>query len=72
MDDIKSFSEKLVDEYSLMLLNWAYKKLGSREKAEELVQNVWLAVFSAMKKSETSGETIHKPENFIWKTARFV
>ena len=35
MNQTEGFTEQLADEYSVMLLQWAYKKLYDREKAEE-------------------------------------
>ncbi len=72
MDETKHFSEYLVDEYSLPLLNWAYKKLADREKAEELVQEIWLQFFTALRKNESDGISIQKAENFLWKIAHYV
>ena len=68
----KSVVEKLVDDYSLMLLNWAVKKLGNRQQAEDLVQNVWMEIFRAIKTAESKGEEIISPEHFIWKIAHYV
>ena len=72
MNGAQKFSNRLVDEYSLVLLNWAYKKLANSEKAEELVQEVWLQIFSAIRRNEMKGLSIEKTENFIWKIAHFV
>ena len=60
MDETKQFPEFLVDEYSLPLLNRAYKKLADGEKAEELVQEIWLQVFSSLRKNESGGISIQK------------
>ena len=48
MNRMHFLTEQIVDEYSIMLLNWAYKKLCDKDKAEDLVQSVWLEVFHAM------------------------
>lgn len=72
MDSKRNFLQKWVDDYSLMLLNWAYKRLGDREQAQELVQEVWLQVFRAVKSNEAKRRVVQKPENFIWKIAHFV
>jgi len=72
MNGMKNFSEQLVTEYSLVLLNWAYKKLGDKEKAEELVQCVWLEVFRAIRGNEAKGIPVEKIENFVWKIAHYV
>lgn len=72
MNQMQNFSEQLVNEYSMMLLNWAYKKLCDKDKAEDLVQSVWLEVFRAVKSNESQGIPIEKPENFIWKIAHNV
>ena len=62
MKQMHDFSERLVDEYSVKLLNWAYKKLCDKEKAEELVQCVWLEVFRAIRSNEAKGISIQKIE----------
>lgn len=72
MSEMQNFSEQLVNEYSLMLLNWAYKKLCDKEKAEELVQCVWLEVFRAIRNNENKGISVEKIENFVWKIAHHV
>lgn len=69
---MKYMTEQMIDEYSRMLLSWAYKKLGQKEKAQELVQEVWLQVFRAMERNEANGIPVSKMENFIWKIAHFV
>ena len=68
----KKFLKEFVDQYSLILLNWAKGKTSSGEQAEELVQNVWLQFFHAVKVEEEKGYTIQKPENFLWKIAHYV
>ncbi len=60
--------EKIADNYSLILLNWAYKKLGNREEAEDLTQEVFLQIYSAITKSDVE---ITKIDNFIWKIAHY-
>lgn len=72
MNQMQTFSEQLVNEYSLMLLNWAYKKLCDKDKAEDLVQCVWLEVFRAVRINESKDIPIEKPENFVWKIAHHV
>ena len=72
MNQMQIISEQLVNDYSMMLLNWAYKKLCDKDKAEELVQSVWLEVYRALKTNESRGFSIEKPENFIWKIAHRV
>ncbi len=71
-DTFSQYSKRLVDKYSAMLLGWAYNKLGDRRLAEELVQEVWLQVFTALRKSSDSGLSIQKEDHFIWKIARYV
>ena len=66
------FSKQFVDEYSLFLLNWAKGKTGTVELAEELVQEVWVQFFHAAEIEEKRGNTIQKPENFLWKIAHYV
>lgn len=72
MNQAKQLSEQLIDEYSIALLNWAYRKLGDRTKAEDLVQSVWVEVFHAIRKEEACGRIIEKPEHLIWKIAHYV
>ncbi len=68
MNNNKQLFADIADEYSLMLLNWAYKKLGDRDKAEDLAQEVLVQVFIAISKSSSA---IEKPDNFIWKIAHY-
>lgn len=69
---MRELSEKMVEEYSLSLLNWAYRKTGDKDKAEELVQEVWLQVFSAAKRNADREMVIENREHFIWKIAHYV
>lgn len=65
---MESMFEQIADDYTLLLLNWAYKKLGDREKAEDLTQEVLLQVFTAIKKSQSP---ITDQEHFLWKIAHY-
>ena len=60
--------EQISDEYCILLLNWAYKKTGSRAEAEDLSQEILAQVFRSAKKERH----IEKLDNFIWKIAHFV
>lgn len=65
---MESMFEQIADEYMPLLLNWAYKKLGDRDKAEDLTQEVLLQVFSAIRKSPSP---ITDQEHFLWKIAHY-
>ncbi|MCL2773429.1 MAG: RNA polymerase sigma factor, partial [Oscillospiraceae bacterium] len=65
---VSELFERISDEYSMILLNWAYKKTGSRTDAEDLAQEVLAQVFRSAKKEQY----IEKLDNFIWKIAHFV
>ena len=65
--DSQKLREKITDEYSEKILNWAVKKTGSRAEGECLAQEVFLQVFLAIEKYGKIG----KPENLVWKIARF-
>ena len=71
-DKIIKFFEHISDEYSLILLNWAYKKLGDKTKAEDLTQEVLLQVFSAVKRDLSQNKQIEKLDNLVWKVAHYV
>lgn len=71
-NQIQEFFEKVTDEYSLMLLNWAYKKLGDKEQAEDLTQEVLVQVLSSIKKEISHGNKIEKLNNMVWKIAHYV
>lgn len=71
MDEINIIFNQIADDYSQMLLNWAYKKLGDRDKAEDLAQEVLLQVFAAISKSTSDGVSIEKMDNFVWKIAHY-
>lgn len=66
------FFDRIAEEYSLPLLNWAYEKLGDREKAEDLAQEVLLQVFYSIRKNLSEGHAVEKPHHMIWKIAHFV
>jgi len=72
LKDYEQLFTQIADEYSLMLLNWAYKKLGDREKAEDLAQEVLVQVFSTIKKDIKAGKQVEKLENLVWKVAHYV
>lgn len=60
--------EQIAQEYMLLLLNWAYKKTGCRDKAEDLTQEVLLQIFTAIRKSDSP---IEDTEHFVWKVAHY-
>lgn len=64
--------ERIADEYSLILLNWAFKKLGDRAKAEDLAQEALAEIFTAVKKSVLDHRPIEKLDNLVWKIAHYV
>ncbi len=64
--------EQIAEEYSLALLNWAYRKLGDREKAEDLAQEALLEIFAAVKKACSQGKMVEDVEHFVWKIAHYV
>jgi len=68
--ELQKFYEKITDEYSAKILNWAVKKTGSRPDGEDLAQEVFLQVFTAVSR-QTKREKIEKLENFIWKIAHY-
>jgi RNA polymerase sigma factor (sigma-70 family) len=72
MKECEQLFNQIADEYSLVLLNWAYKKLGDRAKAEDLAQEVLLQVFSAIKREISVGNRIERLENLVWKVAHYV
>lgn len=71
-EQIEKLFERVTNTYSLMLLNWAYKKLGVKDKAEDLAQEVLVQVFTAIKKDISGGRAIEKLENMVWKIAHYV
>lgn len=66
------FSEKQIEEYSLALLRWAYRKTGNHAAAEDLAQEVWLQVYQSARSATQRGTTVELPENYLWKVARYV
>lgn len=68
MSGKKQLFASIAEEYALTLLNWAYKKLGNREQAEDLAQEVLLQIFAAISKSE---EEIGQLSHFVWKVAHY-
>lgn len=67
-DNKNELFEKISNEYSMLLLNWAYKKLGNRTNAEDLAQEVMLQIFYAAIKEDK----IEKLDNFVWRVAHYV
>lgn len=60
--------EQIAEEYMPILLNWAYRKAGGRDRAEDLTQEVLLQIFTAIRKNEFRiGDT----EHFVWKIAHY-
>lgn len=58
--DIDAF-EEIVDRYSDRLFRFAFMRIGVREAAEDLVQDVLLRLYRAM----TEGREIRSPEFFL-------
>lgn len=57
--------DKIYDEYYYKIYNWALKKTRHKEDAEDLTNNVFLAIFEYLNKNIK----IEKLENLIWKIA---
>ena len=62
-------TEAFIDEHSLMLLRWAYGKTGDSRQAEELAQEVWVQVLTAIRRGS---EPIRDMDRFLWKVAKYV
>lgn len=60
--------EQIAKDYMPILLNWAFRKVGDREKAEDLTQEVLMQIFTAIRKN---GSEIADPEHFVWKIAHY-
>ena len=60
-----------VEEYSLRLLEWARRKTGGGDSAQELVQEVWLQFFAALRREEIAGRQVEQPVHLLWKVARY-
>ena len=56
---------KIYDEYYYKIYNWAINKTNNKEDAEDLTNNVFLAIFEYFSKNIE----IQKIENLIWKIA---
>lgn len=57
--------DKIYDAYYLKIYNWAIKKTNNKEDAEDLTNNVFLAIFEYLNKNIK----VEKIENLIWKIA---
>jgi len=66
--EMQKLYDKITNDYSAKILNWATKKTGNGTAGEDLSQEVFLQLFIAISKQER----IEKLENFIWKTAHYV
>ena len=62
-------TRQYIDERSLALLRWANGKLGDSRQAEELVQEVWTQVLTALSQGS---EPIRDMDRFLWKVAKYV
>lgn len=63
------WTEAFINEQSLALLRWAYNKTGDSRQAEELTQEVWVRVLTALQRG---GEPIRDQERYLWKVAKYV
>lgn len=57
-----------VEENTLSLLKWAWRKCGQWDKAEELAQEVWLQFFTTLHRESQ----VLQPEHLLWRIAKFV
>lgn len=57
--------DKIYDEYYLKIYNWAVRKTNNKEDAEDLINNVFVAIFTYFNKNIN----IKKVDNLIWKIA---
>ena len=69
MKPIHDLFKQISDDYSIMILNWAIKKTGSRSDGEDLAQDVMYQALTFLK--DRRGEQIEKLENLIWKIAHY-
>ena len=57
--------DEIYDEYYYKIYNWAIKKTNNKEDAEDLTNDVFLAIFEYFNKNIK----VAKIENLIWKIA---
>ena len=57
--------DKIYDKYYYKIYNWAIKKTNNKEDAEDLTNDVFLAIFEYFNKNIK----VEKIENLIWKIA---
>ena len=57
--------DKIYDEYYYKIFYWAIKKTNNKEDAEDLTNNIFLAIFTYFNKEIK----IDKLDNLIWKIA---
>lgn len=57
--------DKIYDEYYYKIYYWAVKKTNNKEDAEDLTNNVFIAIFDYFDKDIN----VNKIENLIWKIA---
>ena len=70
-DKINELIEYSINEYSLILMNWAKKKLNNNEDAEDLVQEVFTQLLRLFHKMDDVSQVENKLENYIWRVAKF-
>jgi len=67
MESVNNLFNKIADDYSLLILNWAIKKTGNRANGEDLAQEVLYQILFFLKdKTE-----IEKLDNLVWKIAHY-
>ena len=69
MKPVNDLFGKIADDYSLMILNWAIKKTGSRSDGEDLAQEVLYQILYFLK--DRREDEIEKLDNLIWKIAHY-
>jgi len=67
MKPLNDLFEKITEDYSVLILNWAIKKIGNRTDGEDLAQEVLCRILSFVKKKDK----IEKLDNLVWKIAHY-
>ena len=70
--NLETLCNKIVKDYTMPLLKWAYQRTGNHTEAEDVVQDVMLQLFQSIKRLNEKGEKIDNLKGYIWKVAHYV
>jgi len=70
--NLENIFDKIIKDYAIALLKWAYQRIGNHTEAEDLVQDVIKQLYQSIKRLNEKGEKIDNLNGYIWKVAHYV